>query len=1014
MSADQLARERFDRETEKNFSVIAPAGVGKTTAISRRVAQIARGDAGARAEGREPRLPRLVVATYTRKAAEELRNRARAEIVKAALPPAVFGYFNEAYFGTIHSFCLELLRRFGPLAGLSARLAIEPEDTAPRLAFQRDTADTASFLPVAARANWRRYGAADVIWPLVWKWPAGSPPPPAPGPFPQLDFSAVLDFAPKRKDGRVLRNLEISRERLRRWREAGASARALGVPEVSGGGEEFKARWNQAFQPLREWLAAAAAHAAAGLAEAFALAKLSRGTLGYDDLARAALRLLRDPAAGAAIRAQGYSVILDEAQDTDPAQFAVLLGVAQPPGATGLWTEGAEPPPAPGRFSMVGDPQQSIYTRADVKLYLDLHEKLQRAHAAEALTFSVTHRCDEAVVHHVNERFAEILSRARGQVGFVELRARPDAGRGRVWRLPVTRPADFPAKPKVAEMIAAEARALAQWLSQVGYAGVGASGWEHVAILAPRRDWLEAVALELQSARLDAQLHSSDRTPGADPARAWLGALLGVLADPGDIFETIGVLREIFGVSDDALYHWRTGAPLSNDLGAALALLAALAREVAEQPLRDAAVLAAQAVRLRERLAALPAPSDPEALETLLDQATLADARGETLAAFARALRRGPAEAVEDAARLGVVQLLTNHKAKGLEWQAVIQFGLFLEPRFPAPEYPCWRPAAPDQLPRVFYDGVHAALENDGENALALARRAEFERLLYVAATRPRHTLILLDAESLGEKTSAKSLAALMGMVEDGPARATWKNLAAPGEKNSGKKSPNRPTVSAPESIRWPQPEWPEGFFAAALPQTTAFTRRVRPSTLARHTDGPQRDEPDLAAPPDYPEEQPAPTAAVAYGNWWHELMEDTPWSRGRAAWEEFWHARIATAPEPERADAEIALLRHSALAERLAAPDLEFCTEAPFLWTEPGGVRAFDGCVDLAVWDGKNSRWLVVDWKTDRTGRDAAGELRQRYGPQVEIYARALAAISDTPAEAFLYGTREGALIAL
>ena len=199
---------------------------------------------------------------------------------------------------------------------------------------------------------------------------------------------------------------------------------------------------------------------------------------------------------------------------------------------------------------------------------------------------------------------------------------------------------------------------------------------------------------------------------------------------------------------------------------------------------------------------------------------------------------------------------------------------------------------------------------------------------------------------------------------------------------------------------------------AAAAEKAAQFTRRVRPSTLARHAAPVERDESDLSAPPEFPEEQPVPTAAVAYGNWWHDLMEDTPWAAGCDAWAKFWETRLGAALEPGRARAEIAQLLRSPLAARLATPGLEFAVELPFLWAEPDSARAFDGCVDLAAWGPKNSRWLVIDWKTDRVDGDGAAELRRRYGPQIEIYARALAAMTDAPVEAYLYGTRAGVLV--
>jgi ATP-dependent exoDNAse (exonuclease V) beta subunit len=206
------------------------------------------------------------------------------------------------------------------------------------------------------------------------------------------------------------------------------------------------------------------------------------------------------------------------------------------------------------------------------------------------------------------------------------------------------------------------------------------------------------------------------------------------------------------------------------------------------------------------------------------------------------------------------------------------------------------------------------------------------------------------------------------------------------------------------------------GFYAAAQISAENFTRRVRPSTLARHTaladGGPsvaERSEPDLFAPPDYPEEQPPPAAAVSYGNWWHGMMETTPWAKGPAAWAAHWERHYDAAPEPERARAEGARLLASPLALRLSAPGLEFVTELPFLWAEPGKERAYDGCVDLAAWDANARRWLVVDWKTDRVEMDAAVELRAKYGAQIAVYARALGAVYGAPVEAFLYSTRTG-----
>src|SRR5438132_1450298 len=108
--ADQGARERFEKEIDANFCVSAGAGVGKTTAIVRRVVEIAL--------SKPDWLPRLVVVTYTKTAAEELRVRARNEILDkleraGERRHTLLSGFRRAFFGTIHSFCLRLVQEHG-------------------------------------------------------------------------------------------------------------------------------------------------------------------------------------------------------------------------------------------------------------------------------------------------------------------------------------------------------------------------------------------------------------------------------------------------------------------------------------------------------------------------------------------------------------------------------------------------------------------------------------------------------------------------------------------------------------------------------------------------------------------------------------------------------------------------------------------------------------------------------------------------------------------------------------
>ena len=122
LTADQAVRTRFREEFHTNFAVSANAGSGKTTAISERLACLALSPEGARL------LPKMVVVTFTKKAAAQIRQRARATLLRelvrrrtegCAVPAQALEQLDRAFFGTIHSFCLQLGQRFGASYGLN-------------------------------------------------------------------------------------------------------------------------------------------------------------------------------------------------------------------------------------------------------------------------------------------------------------------------------------------------------------------------------------------------------------------------------------------------------------------------------------------------------------------------------------------------------------------------------------------------------------------------------------------------------------------------------------------------------------------------------------------------------------------------------------------------------------------------------------------------------------------------------------------------------------------------------
>src|SRR5947207_15279910 len=85
---DQPNRECFVSELEKNFSVVAAAGYGKTRAITDRIVQIAK------SEQARDWLPPLVVVAFTNRAADEMQQAAHARALKTATSVEDLAWFN--------------------------------------------------------------------------------------------------------------------------------------------------------------------------------------------------------------------------------------------------------------------------------------------------------------------------------------------------------------------------------------------------------------------------------------------------------------------------------------------------------------------------------------------------------------------------------------------------------------------------------------------------------------------------------------------------------------------------------------------------------------------------------------------------------------------------------------------------------------------------------------------------------------------------------------------------------
>src|SRR5438270_9956360 len=190
---DESARARFATELDRNFSVVASAGSGKTTVITQRILSIARSADAAEI------LPRLVVVTFTNRAADEMQQRTRQALLQENLRPEVQIAFNRAFFGTIHSVCMKLLIDFGHYLGLPAPLELVEDDDDLWQEFVQNQTRIVRSLSDKDRAMLLRFVQARDLMELARRAGSAALRVPPTSSCPTLDFGEVYSTSDKVK-----------------------------------------------------------------------------------------------------------------------------------------------------------------------------------------------------------------------------------------------------------------------------------------------------------------------------------------------------------------------------------------------------------------------------------------------------------------------------------------------------------------------------------------------------------------------------------------------------------------------------------------------------------------------------------------------------------------------------------------------------------------------------------------------------------------------------------------------
>ena len=557
------------------------------------------------------------------------------------------------------------------------------------------------------------------------------------------------------------------------WREAaGASAAARLRNEAAAHHGDCATAHAELTTAIGSAILAALATELDGLLDDYALAKAEAAALDFDDLLSRAERLLREhPEVRRAASERYRHVLVDEVQDTDPLQAAVILAITGLDGGPGSMER------RPGSLFMVGDPKQAIYRfrGADNDSHARLRAAIEAVDPDGVVRLSANFRSVPAVLAHVDRCFEGPLGE-RDQPGYARfeaVRPCPVGGRPGVVRL------DVPSgRGSRADAVRdAEARAVAALCADllgrpipIGPDGVARPlRARDVALLSPTHNQLWRWERALGEAGVPVAPLAGRSLLRSQEAQDFV-ALACTLADPRDGLAFGALLRgPLVGMTDARLLAAMAALP-PGARGRPATLVATIDPAWVEDPLlrrvlstlqdlRVAAVRltpeallteAVEALRVRAALALRSADRGVRTranLDALLRRARPFAVRG--MAAFATELRGRWEEASREHGRDlpegrcddgdDAVALHTVHAAKGLEWPVVIVINAVSGPR--PPEAFLHRRSDGSlhgSLPRISSRGHAEAREEEGR-----AERRQRLRLWYVACTRARDLLVL-------------------------------------------------------------------------------------------------------------------------------------------------------------------------------------------------------------------------------------------------------------------------------
>jgi ATP-dependent helicase/nuclease subunit A len=433
---DQAERDQAQAHINRPLVVSAGAGAGKTETLIGRLRQAL--ESGCPPDG-------IAAITFTERAARDLVDKLRSR-----LPASLIPTIDQMTVGTIHAFCLSILRRHPLEAGLPPVFSTQDEllagadaaDRAVRLRhrFFEQAGQLADplldeaidvlvasngvyhFEPLVALIDqqWDRFAEAQLPVAVGWRLGAATA------------AARITELAADRSVPERLRERLTSLvPQVQQFASATTMVDAMGIELDTkwgnlGGGDgkpirdEIKQLLAAATQAIQHDVLARVLHVLVPLVLAEARERYQAGNVSFDDILVLTRRLLGNhPDILAALRRDLVHLCVDEFQDTDAVQYDIVRALTR--------TGPSDQAPAPILFA-VGDPKQSIYgfRDADVTLF----EQLRADPELTPLQLTTNFRSRPQVLRFVNSVFRSWFGadELKGQVPFSPLEAHVDEG----------------------------------------------------------------------------------------------------------------------------------------------------------------------------------------------------------------------------------------------------------------------------------------------------------------------------------------------------------------------------------------------------------------------------------------------------------------------------------------------------------------------------------------------------------------------------------------------------------